>query len=184
MFQKKKSTYKEGFKHLELSKRTVQTTTLLWCIFPHGHSKITQVIFFLNKNDHTTDFSTPTKIWSLHNKRSFPSRISSVNVTKFAVSSFSKLGHKEIGKWSWLLKKKKIQHFRDGQLAGGSMRQWHEIIPQKLNGCRGCSEWLTILTGKNCFFQLIAKMAGWLLLTFLVCLHNQFSSIIHSIITY
>ena len=33
------------------------------------------------------------------------------------------------------------------------------------------------------FIQISTKMAGWLLSTFLICLHNQLSSIIHSIIT-
>ena len=37
---------------------------------------------------------------------------------------------------------------------------------------------------KLCFIQFNTGMAGWLLLTFLVCLYNQLSSIIHSIITY
>ena len=36
---------------------------------------------------------------------------------------------------------------------------------------------LTILTGKNYFIQLNTKMTGWLLLTFLICLHNQLISI-------
>ena len=43
---------------------------------------------------------------------------------------------------------------------------------------------LTILTGKNCFIQFSTRMAGWLLPTFFICLHNQLSSITHSIITY
>ena len=34
---------------------------------------------------------------------------------------------------------------------------------------------------KLCFVQFITRMAGWLLLTFLICLHNQLSSIIHCI---
>ena len=34
------------------------------------------------------------------------------------------------------------------------------------------------------FYSIQYKMAGWLLLTFLICLHRQLSSIIHSIITY
>ena len=37
---------------------------------------------------------------------------------------------------------------------------------------------------KLCFIQFSTRMAGWLLLTFLICLHNQLSSIIHCIITY
>ena len=42
---------------------------------------------------------------------------------------------------------------------------------------------LTMLTGKGwCFTQFITEMAGWLLLIFLICLHNQLSSI-HSIIS-
>ena len=42
---------------------------------------------------------------------------------------------------------------------------------------------LTILTGKDwCFTQFSTAMAGWLLLIFLICLHNQLSSI-HSIIS-
>ena len=45
-------------------------------------------------------------------------------------------------------------------------------------------ELLAILTGKSCFIQFSKRMAGWLLLTFLICLHNQLSSIIHSIITF
>ena len=45
-------------------------------------------------------------------------------------------------------------------------------------------ELLTILTGKSCFIQFSKRMAGWLLLTFLICLHNQLRSIIHSIITF
>ena len=43
---------------------------------------------------------------------------------------------------------------------------------------------LTILTEKNCFIQFSTRMAGWLLPTFFICLHNQLSSITHSIITY
>ena len=35
---------------------------------------------------------------------------------------------------------------------------------------------------KLCFIQFSTRMAGWLLLTFLICLHNQLSSIIHCII--
>ena len=34
---------------------------------------------------------------------------------------------------------------------------------------------------KLCFIQFSTRMAGWLLLTFLICLHNQLSSIIHCI---
>ena len=42
---------------------------------------------------------------------------------------------------------------------------------------------LTILTGKDwCFTQFSTGMAGWLLLVFLICLHNQLSSV-HSIIS-
>ena len=37
---------------------------------------------------------------------------------------------------------------------------------------------------KFCFIQFSTGMAGWLLLTFLICLYNQLSSTIHSIITY
>ena len=37
----------------------------------------------------------------------------------------------------------------------------------------------TKLTGKNCFIQFITRMVGWLLLSFLICLHKQISSIIH-----
>ena len=40
---------------------------------------------------------------------------------------------------------------------------------------------LTILTGKNCFIQYSTRMAGWLLLTFFIYLHNQLSSFIHYI---
>ena len=51
---------------------------------------------------------------------------------------------------------------------------------------------LTIPTGENCFIQFSTRIAGWLLLTFLICLQNQLSSTIyplsrmlsHSIITY
>ena len=47
---------------------------------------------------------------------------------------------------------------------------------------------LTMLTGKKlCFSQLSTRMADWLRLIFLICLHdlhNQLSFIIHSIITY
>ena len=38
--------------------------------------------------------------------------------------------------------------------------------------------YLMILTGKNCFIYFITRMVGWLVLTFLLCLHNQLSSII------
>ena len=41
---------------------------------------------------------------------------------------------------------------------------------------------LTILSGKNCFIQFSIRMAGRLLLTIFICLPNQFSSNIHSII--
>ena len=42
---------------------------------------------------------------------------------------------------------------------------------------------LTRLTGKDwCFTQFSTGMAGWLLLIFLICLHNQLSSI-YSIIS-
>ena len=34
---------------------------------------------------------------------------------------------------------------------------------------------------KNCFIQFSTRMGGWLLLTFLMCLHNQLSSIMHCI---
>ena len=34
---------------------------------------------------------------------------------------------------------------------------------------------------KLCFIQFSTKIAGWLLPTFLICLHNQLSSIIHFI---
>ena len=34
------------------------------------------------------------------------------------------------------------------------------------------------------FIQFSTKMASWLVLTFLICLHNQLSYIIYSIITY
>ena len=34
---------------------------------------------------------------------------------------------------------------------------------------------------KQCFVQFSTKIAGWLLLTFLICLRNQLSSIIHSV---
>ena len=34
---------------------------------------------------------------------------------------------------------------------------------------------------KLCFTQFSTWMAGWLLLTFLICLHNQLSSIMHSV---
>ena len=34
---------------------------------------------------------------------------------------------------------------------------------------------------KLCFIQFSTRMASWLLLTFLICLHNQLSSILHSI---
>ena len=45
-----------------------------------------------------------------------------------------------------------------------------------------CKKYLTTLTGKDwCFTQFSTGMAGWLLLIFLICLHNQLSSI-HSII--
>ena len=37
---------------------------------------------------------------------------------------------------------------------------------------------------KLCFIQISTRMAGWLLLTFLICLHNELSSIIHFINTY
>ena len=43
---------------------------------------------------------------------------------------------------------------------------------------------LTILTGTSCvLLSSVQGMAGWLPLTFFVCLHNQLSSI-HTIITY
>ena len=43
---------------------------------------------------------------------------------------------------------------------------------------------LTILTEKDwCFTQFRTGMAGWLILIFFICLHNQLSSI-HSIIAY
>ena len=43
---------------------------------------------------------------------------------------------------------------------------------------------LTILTGTSCvLLSSVQEMAGWLPLTFFVCLHNQLSSI-HTIITY
>ena len=34
---------------------------------------------------------------------------------------------------------------------------------------------------KLCFIQFSTRMASWLLLTFLICLHNQLSSILQSI---
>ena len=34
---------------------------------------------------------------------------------------------------------------------------------------------------KLCFIQFSTKIAGWLLPTFLICLHNQLNSIIHFI---
>ena len=37
--------------------------------------------------------------------------------------------------------------------------------------------------GKN-FIQFSTRMDGWLLLTFFMCLHNQLSCIVHSIIAY
>ena len=37
---------------------------------------------------------------------------------------------------------------------------------------------------KLCHIQFNKRMADWLLLNFLICLHNQLSSIIHFIITY
>ena len=45
------------------------------------------------------------------------------------------------------------------------------------------AKFLTVLTGKDrCFTQFSTGVAGWLLLIFLTCLHNQLSSI-HSIIS-
>ena len=41
---------------------------------------------------------------------------------------------------------------------------------------------LTILTVKTCFIQFSTRVAGWLLLIPLVCIHNQWSLIKHSII--
>ena len=39
--------------------------------------------------------------------------------------------------------------------------------------------------GENCvLFSSVQEMAGWLLLTFLICLHSKLSSIIHCIIAY
>ena len=60
------------------------------------------------------------------------------------------------------------------------------VISNKLGGIRkplspySLPFWnsLTILTGKNCFTQFTTGMAAWLLLTFLVCSHNQLSSIL------
>ena len=44
---------------------------------------------------------------------------------------------------------------------------------------------LTIFKGKKFFFiQFSTRMGGWLLLIFLICLHNQLSAIIHCIITH
>ena len=37
---------------------------------------------------------------------------------------------------------------------------------------------------QSVLFSLVQEMAGWLLLAFLICLHNQLSSIIHCINTY
>ena len=37
---------------------------------------------------------------------------------------------------------------------------------------------------QSVLFNLVQEMAGWLLLAFLICLHNQLSSIIHCINTY
>ena len=37
---------------------------------------------------------------------------------------------------------------------------------------------------KLCFIQFITRMIGWVLLTFFMCLRNQLSSFMHSIITY
>ena len=45
------------------------------------------------------------------------------------------------------------------------------------NTCARISFLITILTGKNCFAHFSTTMVAWLLLTFLICLHNQLSSI-------
>ena len=64
---------------------------------------------------------------------------------------------------------------------------YSEILKKKVNivAANG-SSWsvkfrLAILTAKNCFIHLSTRTAGWLLLTFLICLHNQLSSTILSI---
>ena len=58
----------------------------------------------------------------------------------------------------------------------------HDKTLKQLNDTHRESS-LTILTGKDwCFTQFSTGMAGWLLLIFLICLHNQLSSI-HSIIS-
>ena len=60
-----------------------------------------------------------------------------------------------------------------GKLSGGQIKfLWRVSV---FTNC------LTIPTGKNCFFQFSARMAGWLLLTVLICLQNQLSSIIDSV---
>ena len=38
---------------------------------------------------------------------------------------------------------------------------------------------LTILIGKNCFIQFSIRIAGWMLLTILICLCNQLSYTLH-----
>ena len=54
---------------------------------------------------------------------------------------------------------------------------------EKLTQLPSIKSWLTILTGKDwCFTQFSTGMAGWLLLIFFICLHNQLSSI-HFIIS-
>ena len=64
---------------------------------------------------------------------------------------------------------------------------YSEILKKRVNivAANG-SSWsvkfrLAILTAKNCFIHLSTRTAGWLLLTFLICLHNQLSSTILSI---
>ena len=47
-----------------------------------------------------------------------------------------------------------------------------------------CSYLILLLNDANseklCFIQFSTRMAGWLRLTFLICLHNKLSSIIHT----
>ena len=40
-------------------------------------------------------------------------------------------------------------------------------------------EHFTILSGKNCFIQFSTRMAGWLLPTFLICLHKFCYTLYH-----
>ena len=71
-----------------------------------------------------------------------------------------------------------MQHFLQLQYLFGDLADFLKLLR-----FYQCFFTLLILTDKNCFTQFNTRMVAWLLLTFLICLHNQLSSI-HSIIIY